>query len=151
VLIFSDACHSGRILGDEESESMPPAGKVLAQFSSDRHRKGYSGNQCRVVVAVNSYAEPALQHGLFTFYLIKGALGDADYNGDELISNMEIGNYVLEKVSRAEPDQKPVFTNSITMLFCDSVTAPASFLRQSACLPGRGGIGQPGVQESQDD
>ncbi len=120
VLIFSDACHSGRILGDEESESMPLLGE-LAQFSSDRTGRVFeimsSGGGGK------SYEEPALQHGLFTFYLIKGALGDADYNGDELISNMEIGNYVLEKVSHAEPDQKPVF-----------MTNNHAFLRFSNCM-----------------
>jgi uncharacterized caspase-like protein len=52
------------------------------------------------------------QHGLFTYYFLKGLEGSAD-NGDNLLTWGELKNYVERNVQRAaaaqDRDQTPVF------------------------------------------
>ena len=47
----------------------------------------------------NYYKEEG--HGLFTYYLLKGLLGDADSNGDKKIQLKELTGYVEEEVGAA--------------------------------------------------
>ena len=39
-------------------------------------------------------------HGLFSYYLMKGLEGDADANNDKKITNGELHNYVRSNVTR---------------------------------------------------
>jgi hypothetical protein len=40
-----------------------------------------------------------MQHGLFSYFLMKGLKGDADANGDKKISQQELGDYLRLNVS----------------------------------------------------
>ncbi|MFN7832737.1 MAG: caspase domain-containing protein, partial [Bacteroidota bacterium] len=113
-LVISDACHAGRLTGAEEqlkSTTLPVLGELsdIAAVNTGAVFELLSSEG-----AGQSYEDPSLQHGIFTFYLIKGALGDAeaDANKDGLIQNNEIGNYIQAKVNKAEPRQSPVFNSN---------------------------------------
>ena len=47
-----------------------------------------------------SSSSPELQHGIFSFYLMKGMEGDADINKDGKITAGEMQQYVSDKVQR---------------------------------------------------
>lgn len=102
IFVFLDTCFSGRV-GREEKEAMLMAGvrpgvlevkdplllskKIVAMSAA-------KSNQLS-----NYYKEEG--HGLFTYYLLKGLLGDADSNGDKMIQLKELTSYVEEEVSTA--------------------------------------------------
>ncbi len=107
VVVVADACHSGRFAGTEEGglpaiESLKPAyantdGRLFELLSGTGVGK--------------SYEDVYLQHGIFTYYLIRGALGyAADENG--VLKDAELGNYVKREVIKAEKRQFPRFNNS---------------------------------------
>ncbi len=108
-LVISDACHAGRLTGAEElnSTNLPVLSEFteIASASSVFELLSSEGNG-------KSYENKLLQHGIFTFYLIKGALGDADEDGDGIIKNGEIGEYVEEKVTGMESQQRPVYNGN---------------------------------------
>ncbi|MCB5224826.1 MAG: caspase family protein [Candidatus Cloacimonadaceae bacterium] len=95
VTLFLDSCFSG---GDRTSESilamakpvflspeLPAVAPNVTVFSAA------SGNQI-----ASSY--PDMQHGLFTYYLMKGLRGEADTNGDRKITQLELNLYLGEHV-----------------------------------------------------
>ena len=43
---------------------------------------------------------PEAEHGLFSYFLMKGLEGDADANNDKKITNGELHNYVRSNVTR---------------------------------------------------
>jgi uncharacterized caspase-like protein len=47
-----------------------------------------------------SSSNPELQHGIFSYYLMKGMEGDADSNQDGKITLGEMQSYLAENVSR---------------------------------------------------
>lgn len=47
-----------------------------------------------------AYELPELQHGLFSYYLIQGFNGEADYDFDGRISVTDLKNYVLDRIRR---------------------------------------------------
>jgi uncharacterized caspase-like protein len=56
-----------------------------------------------------SVEKDELKHGVFTFYLLEGLRGKADYDGDGMITIDEIYRYVSTKVPQASgQDQHPV-------------------------------------------
>ena len=58
--------------------------------------------------------DDALQHGVFTFFLIEGLKGRADYDGDGLITVDEAYRFVSEAVPDATAQgQHPVKKGSV--------------------------------------
>ena len=47
-----------------------------------------------------SSSSPELKHGIFSFFLMKGMEGDADFNKDGKITTGEMQEYLSDKVSR---------------------------------------------------
>ena len=61
-----------------------------------------------------SAEDDALQHGIFTYYLIEGLRGRADYDSDGLITVDEAYRYVSEEVPKATAqEQHPVKKGSV--------------------------------------
>ncbi len=95
ITVFLDSCFSGAnrdneiILADAKavfiSPALPSAPANMAVFSAA------SGVQI-----ANSYQDQ--QHGLFSYYLMKGLRGDADANKDSKITQRELNAYLIENV-----------------------------------------------------
>lgn len=96
-IIFLDACFSGQsreqkmLLADARSIGIKPKDAssnekltIFSASSSDQVSSGW----------------PEKNHGLFTYYLLKGLQGDADENKDSKISVDELGKFVNAKVSK---------------------------------------------------
>ena len=97
VTIFLDACYSGQtrekdmILADARPIAIVPMESDIPEnftvFSAS------SGSEI-------SGSLPEADHGLFSYFLMKGLEGDADANNDKKITNGELHSYVRSNVSR---------------------------------------------------
>jgi len=98
VIFFSDACHSGAAFDQKLASrgDRMDGDFLINQFSG----KGYI-----TMVAAKSGQEsievPEYEHGLFTYYLLKGLKGAADSkgNGDRKVDIHELYQYIYEKVT----------------------------------------------------
>ena len=102
VVVFSDACHSGAIsanfatrgLGSSEPNLV---NQVLADLSKTKEG---------IVVFTASAAGEVSQefqdmgHGVFTYYMLEGLEGKADYDNDYTVTINELMRYVEEQVKR---------------------------------------------------
>ena len=97
VTVFLDACYSGQtrdrdmILAEARPISIVPVESDIPEnftvFSAS------SGSEI-------SGSLPEADHGLFSYFLMKGLEGDADANNDKKITNGELHNYVRFNVIR---------------------------------------------------
>mgnify|MGYP003310993588 FL=1 len=97
VTVFLDACYSGQtrekdmILADARPIAIVPiesdVPKNFTVFSAS------SGSQI-------SGSLPEADHGLFSYFLMKGLEGNADANNDKKITNGELHSYVRSNVTR---------------------------------------------------
>jgi len=97
VTIFLDACYSGQtrekdmILADARPIAIVPMESDIPEnftvFSAS------SGSEI-------SGSLPEADHGLFSYFLMKGLEGDADANNDKKITNGELHSYVRSNVTR---------------------------------------------------
>ena len=56
-----------------------------------------------------SAEDNTLEHGVFTYYLVEGLRGKADFDGDGLITVDEVYRYVSERVPQATgQEQHPI-------------------------------------------
>ena len=95
VLVFLDACFTGEnrerrmLLADARGIVVVPSEKSLP--NNITVLSAASGGQF-------SGALKQKEHGLFTYYVLKGLSGDADNNRDKQLTIGELGNYVQVKV-----------------------------------------------------
>jgi len=108
VTVMIDACFSGSTRDDgtlfENGRAIglhietPPAGQNMNVFSASQPSQ-------------ISWAYPEKNHGLFSYFLMKGMKGEADTNSDRSITVAELRTYVQQEVSRVaavlEKDQVP--------------------------------------------
>ena len=112
VTMFLDACYSGQSRTDEvlvaglkrivqvaTNEDIPPNFNIFSSSKSNQ------------VSATIKEAE----HGIFSYYLMKGLAGEADLDKDKQISNNELFIYLQDNVSREafkqNRDQNPILTS----------------------------------------
>jgi len=103
-VVLVDACHSGATKGKSFSQQTLVGGDgVYGLFSCKSNQE--------------SWEDPNLQHGVFTYYLINALRGEADLrenngNGDRQVSADEVFQYLSRKVpthvkSHFRADQQP--------------------------------------------
>jgi uncharacterized protein YgiM (DUF1202 family) len=108
VIFITDACYSGAT-----------AGRTFATASrratvSDSYLARLAKAKGRVVMTASRASEISeerdnLGHGVFTYYLLEGLRGQADVDGDGVISVDEAYNYVAKRVPEATgQNQHPV-------------------------------------------
>jgi hypothetical protein len=97
VTMFIDACYSGQTRAGD----MLVANAKPVSLKSDAN--AYPPNFTVITASANdqiSSSSPELEHGIFSFYLMKGMEGDADSNKDGKITAGEMHDYLSDKVSR---------------------------------------------------
>jgi len=108
LIFIADTCYSGATGG----RSMLAA-KTRAALS-DGFFERISQGKGRVILSACSANEVSkeddgLGHGLFSYYLLKGLEGEADQDGDGIITVSEVFGYLSRKVPEASgQDQHPV-------------------------------------------
>jgi uncharacterized caspase-like protein len=95
VTVFLDACFTGQTRNEQMliADTRP--------ILMIRKEESIPSNISVVSAASGSQVSGALkdkEHGLFTYYLLKGVGGDADLNKDSLITLGEIDSFVSSKV-----------------------------------------------------
>ena len=102
VIVFTDACHSGNISVNFATRGVG----VNEQNLVNQYLSDLSKSKEGVVVFTASAAGevsqefPEMAHGVFTYYLLEGMEGKADYDNDYTVTINELMQYVEEKVKR---------------------------------------------------
>jgi hypothetical protein len=102
VIVFSDACHSGNISVNFATRGVGVTEQNLVnQYLTDLSKS----KQGVVVFTASASGEvsqefPEMNHGVFTYYLLEGLEGKADYNNDYTVTINELMQYVEEQVKR---------------------------------------------------
>ena len=90
-VLLTDACHSGAITPEADraqlNQTLLDLNKSLFSLTASRDRE-------------QSFETPKLDggHGVFTYYVVTGLEGQADTNGDGLVTADELAEYVHENV-----------------------------------------------------
>ncbi|MCU0453416.1 MAG: caspase family protein [Bacteroidetes bacterium] len=102
IIVFTDACHSGGISVNFATRGVGVTEQNLVnQYLADLSRS----KEGTVVFTASAAGEvsqefPELGHGVFTYFLLDGLKGKADYNNDYTISINEAMQYTEEQVKR---------------------------------------------------
>ena len=97
VTIFMDACYSGQARGGETLvASARPIALKSQPTTFPSNFTVISASQADQI----SSSSPELQHGIFSYYLMRGMEGEADLNKDGKITLDEIQAYLSENVGR---------------------------------------------------
>ncbi|MCX6123023.1 MAG: caspase family protein [Ignavibacteriales bacterium] len=102
VVVFSDACHSGAISVNFTTRGLADSEPNLVnQYLADLS-KTKEGIVIFTASAAGEVSQefPDMGHGAFTFYLLEGLEGKADFNNDYTVTINELMQYVEEQVKR---------------------------------------------------
>ncbi|SDH00969.1 caspase family protein [Winogradskyella thalassocola] len=88
VVLILDACKSGFVFEEGTQKNM---GTIQAMFENSTKILSCGSNEL-------SYESGDLNHGYFTYFLVKGLTGKADSNTDNSIQYREIDDYLYENV-----------------------------------------------------
>ena len=96
VTIFLDTCYSGSSRGDDMLLSSRPVMILPKEKNIPKNFTVFSA------AANDQTAKPLMEvrHGLFSYFLMKGMEGMADYNKDNNISAQELQNYIYKNVTQ---------------------------------------------------
>jgi len=107
VVIVTDACHSGGVGHSFDVARRSNRGLKINPINTGIQQLSTVGNGVAVISAsdANQYSQEGEQwgggHGVFTYYLVKGLEGEADYDGNKQVSLGELVPYLSENVRRA--------------------------------------------------
>ncbi len=106
VVVIADACHSGGVGLSFDIARRLNRGIKINPISSGIQNLSQVGDGVCVISASsdNQFSQESKKwgggHGVFTYFLLKGLKGDADYNKDNSVSLGELTSYLSEKVRR---------------------------------------------------
>jgi formylglycine-generating enzyme required for sulfatase activity/tetratricopeptide (TPR) repeat protein len=104
VILIVDACRTGELPGGLQGVN-GFVNNILEKKAGDMMLISASPNQTSIEDAAFGGG-----HGLFTFYLVRGLSGEADFDNDQKVTFYELENYVKTKVPAAsKSNQIPVF------------------------------------------
>lgn len=94
-ICFADACHSGGLFAERSAAVQPQ----LVNFYQDL----FEAAQGTAIIMSSKSEETSLEssglrQGVFSHFLIRGLKGEADYNGDKLVSIQELYDYIYVNV-----------------------------------------------------
>lgn len=109
VTLFLDTCYSGGTRGGAtliadarplmivpKDQGLPPAANLLAAAGNDQLSSSYA----------------AARHGIYSYFLMRGLMGDADADGDRVLTLAELSTFVQRntrrEAARLGRDQSPV-------------------------------------------
>ncbi len=95
VLIILDACHSGQLAGDNNE----------GRIQVSREMKELTANEVRILSCKADQKSLEVNdldggRGLFSYYLIRGLIGEAESDEDLQVINEEIESYLKKNVNR---------------------------------------------------
>jgi uncharacterized caspase-like protein len=131
LLLVVDTCHAGAVVGEQASSAERRDGDILAAMrgvyvntlpenaASDRPTPVALTSEwvrsrnikMRMVFASSQCGEPSmeseeLKHGMFSYFLLKGLQGDADSDGDGVVTVSEVVKYTGAMVRSATANRQ---------------------------------------------
>ncbi len=102
VIVFTDACHSGGISVNFATRGLGTSEPNLVNQMLTDLSKTKEGIIVFTASAAGEVSQefPEFSHGVFTYYLLEGLEGKADYNNDYTVTINELMQYVEEQVKR---------------------------------------------------
>jgi len=106
VVVIADACHSGGVGQSYDVARRANRGIKINPISSNiQNLSQISDGICVISASSDSQFSQESQkwgggHGVFTYFLLKGLKGDADYNKDSSVTLGELTSYLSEQVRR---------------------------------------------------
>ncbi|MBT7087302.1 MAG: tetratricopeptide repeat protein, partial [Desulfobacterales bacterium] len=106
VVVIADACHSGGVGRSFDVARRSNRGMKVNPISYGIQNLSQVGDGVCVISASsdNQFSQESNKwgggHGVFTYFLLKGLKGDADYNKDSSVSLGELTSYLSERVRR---------------------------------------------------
>ncbi|MDP6817278.1 MAG: caspase family protein, partial [Alphaproteobacteria bacterium] len=97
VIVFLDTCFSGGTRGN--AMLVADARNILVTARDSLTPDRFTVFTASAGDEISS-SLPEAEHGLFSYFLMKGMEGEADYNADKRITVGELHAYVLDHVSR---------------------------------------------------
>ncbi len=97
VTIFMDACYSGQARSGETL--IASARPVVMKSDKKLFPDSFTVFSASLADQISS-SSPDLRHGIFSYYLMKGMEGEADFNKDGRITLGEMQSYLVENVGR---------------------------------------------------
>jgi TonB family protein len=97
VTIFLDSCYSG--LGRTGETLLTSARPVTIKSDKKLFPDGFTVITASQADQISS-SSPDLKHGIFSYYLMRGMEGEADFNRDGKITARELHGYLAEQVAR---------------------------------------------------
>ena len=112
VTMFIDACYSGQSkTGEVLVAGLKQLSAVEINEGVPKNFSVFSSSQSNKVSGTIKEAE----HGIFSYYLMKGLAGDADLNSDRKITNKELFVYLQDTVSKEaftqNREQEPILAS----------------------------------------
>ena len=107
VVVIADACHSGGVGQSYDVVRRANRGIEVNQISSGFQNLSQIGDGVAVISASGDkqFSQESQKwgggHGVFTYFLLKGLNGEADYNNDSHVTLGELIPYLSEQVRRA--------------------------------------------------
>lgn len=115
VVFIADACHSGGVGHSFDIARRSNRGIKVNKINTRLQDLSTIGNGICVISASDDkqYSQESADwgggHGVFTFFLLKGLRGEADYNNDNRVSLGELTPYISQQVRRAtQSAQSPI-------------------------------------------
>jgi len=93
VLVIADACHAGMPASLKTKAIDPPLEKLMRLFGEASGRVILASSKPEEL----SQEKPNLRNSVFTYYLLRGLNGEADFNRDGIITVDEAYDYVYER------------------------------------------------------
>jgi len=109
LIFLADTCFSGAAGSGARTLAFPYRSSI-----SEKYLERISSGKGKVILTASEANEVCrenekFRHGIFTYYLLRGLKGDADYDNDGYITVDEISQYVKKEVSKNTKDrQHPV-------------------------------------------
>jgi tetratricopeptide (TPR) repeat protein len=98
-VLITDSCHSGAITPDADAQAY---NKRLLDLSKSMFSLTASRDRERSFESANWGGG----HGIFTYYVVKGLEGEADENGDGIVTADELADYTYRNVREATKGQQ---------------------------------------------
>lgn len=98
-VLLTDSCHSGAIAPDGDAQQY---NKSLLDLSRSMFSLTASRDRERSFESANWGGG----HGIFTYYVVKGLEGEADENGDGIVTADELADYTYRNVREATQGQQ---------------------------------------------
>jgi len=107
VIIILDACRAGKLITTEENRVMTQ--KILnQQWANSLKYVSCQANQSSV-----EGSEWGNGHGAFTYFLIKGIMGESDQDDNQLIIGGELGDYLVDSIRLStNRKQTPIYSGT---------------------------------------